>query len=150
MITPCSRSSTETLLWIAAYMVEPCDGAPPLRQAFSLTVNSSVSLMRPSLSAWNTYSAVISLARLAGKIIASASRSNSTAPFSASIRMACGALMGGSSLRGASFLGTSFFAASPEDGLCWGVAAKAAAVRPAAKTATASKRPICKLRPIMP
>ena len=37
MITPCSRSSTVTLLLIAAYIVEPCDGAPPLRQAFSLT-----------------------------------------------------------------------------------------------------------------
>ena len=44
MIMPCSRSSTGTLLCSAANMVEPCDGAPPLRQAFSLTTYSSVEL----------------------------------------------------------------------------------------------------------
>ena len=33
------------LLWIAANIVEPCDDAPPLRQAFSLTVFLLVSLM---------------------------------------------------------------------------------------------------------
>ena len=37
MIMPCRRSSTGTLLWSAANIVEPCEGAPPLRQAFSLT-----------------------------------------------------------------------------------------------------------------
>ena len=46
--TPLSRSLTLILLWIAANMVEPPDGAPPLRQAFSLTTNSSSSLMLPS------------------------------------------------------------------------------------------------------
>ena len=35
---PWIRSDTSTLLWMAANMVEPCDGAPPLRQAFSLMV----------------------------------------------------------------------------------------------------------------
>ena len=34
--------------------VEPCDGAPPLRQAFSLMTYSSSSLMLPSLSWSNT------------------------------------------------------------------------------------------------
>ena len=47
-------------------MVEPPDGAPPLRQAFSLTMNSSSGLSLPSLISSNTTSAVISLARLAG------------------------------------------------------------------------------------
>jgi hypothetical protein len=101
-------------------------------------MNSSVSLMLPCLSSLNTYSAVISLARLAGKIIWSAPRSNSTPPYSASTRIACGALIGGSS-----FLGASFFCASPEAGLCAGAgAASAAAHRLATKAAAVSKRPI--------
>src|SRR5664280_2261549 len=142
MIMPCSRSSTGILLWIAANMVEPCEGAPPLRQAFSLTVYSSVSLMRPSLSSWNTYSAVISLARLAGKMSWSGSRSNSTPPFSASIRMACGALIAGSSL----LRGASFFCATAAAGLagltsCLG-AAKASALKATTKAAAVSSRPI--------
>src|SRR5438093_136158 len=33
MISPLRRSITFTLLWIAANMDEPCEGAPPLRQA---------------------------------------------------------------------------------------------------------------------
>src|SRR5450830_1097256 len=141
-IMPCSRSSTGILLWIAANMVEPCEGAPPLRQAFSLTVYSSVSLMRPSLSSWNTYSAVISLARLAGKMSWSESRSNSTPPFSASIRMACGALIAGSSL----LRGASFFCATAAAGLagltsCLG-AAKASALKATSKAAAVSSRPI--------
>ncbi len=41
MMTPCSRSSTDTWLWIGTNMLDVCDGAPPLRQAFSLTMNSS-------------------------------------------------------------------------------------------------------------
>ncbi len=128
IISPCRRSSTETLLWIAANMVEPCDGAPPFRHAFSLTIYSSVSLMRPSLSSWNTYSAVMSFARLAGKTSRSASRSNRTAPYSASIRIACGAPMFGSSFFGASFRGASFFCAAGVP-FCGG-AAIAAAQRP--------------------
>ena len=63
---PWMRSSTFTRLWIAAYMVEPREGAPPLRQAFSLMMTSSSSLRRPCLISLNTYSSVISLARLAG------------------------------------------------------------------------------------
>ena len=66
MIMPCMSASTGTLLWIAANMVELCEGAPPVRQACSLTSYSSVSLILPILSRWKTYSAVISLARLAG------------------------------------------------------------------------------------
>src|ERR1700677_1200992 len=46
-IMPWIRSSRLMRLWIAANMVDPCDGAPPLRQAFSLTVNSSVSFRQP-------------------------------------------------------------------------------------------------------
>ena len=48
IITPRSRSSTFTRLLIAANIAEPPEGAPPLRQACSLMVNSSSSLMRPS------------------------------------------------------------------------------------------------------
>src|SRR5450631_4563365 len=141
-IMPCSRSSTEILLLIAANMVEPCDGAPPLRHAFSLTVYSSVSLMRPSLISWNTYSAVISLARLAGKMSWSGSRSNSTPPFSASIRIACGALMTGSSLlRGASFFGATAAAGLAGLTSCLG-AAKASALKATSKAAAVSSRPI--------
>ncbi len=33
MITPCSRSSTDTLLWIGMNMLDVREGAPPLRQA---------------------------------------------------------------------------------------------------------------------
>src|SRR5262249_15241316 len=146
MIIPCNRSSTGTLLLIAANMVDPCDGAPPLRQAFSLTMNSSVSLRRPSLTSLNTYSAVISLARLAGKISLSASRSYSTPPFPASIRIACGAEIFGSSFLGASLFCTGGAAplwAGP--GACVG-AAIATAPSPAAKSAATTQRPNAKLR----
>ena len=44
MMTPCSRSSTATLLWIGTNMLDVCEGAPPVRQALSLTMNSSVEL----------------------------------------------------------------------------------------------------------
>src|SRR5665213_2835329 len=144
MIMPCSRSSTGTLLLSAANIVEVCEGAPPLRQAFSLTLYSSVRLTLPSFMRWKTYSAVISLARLAGKISLSGSRSYSSPPFSASIRIACGALMTGSSL----LRGGSFFAATAA-GLadftsclmsCLG-AAKAHVPRPASKAAAARDRP---------
>ena len=91
MIAPCSRSSTETLLLSAANMVEPPDGAPPLRQAFSLTRYSSVSLISPCLMAWNTTSAVISFSMLDGARSSSAFFSNSTLPLAASIRIAVGA-----------------------------------------------------------
>ena len=51
---PCSRSSTFTRLCSAAYMVEPRDGAPPLRQALTLMMYSSSRLMLPSWSWSNT------------------------------------------------------------------------------------------------
>src|SRR5262245_45224041 len=82
------------------------------------------------------YSAVISLARLAGKTIRSASRSNRTAPFSASIKMACGAPIFGSSFFCGSFLVPSFFCAAEEAGRCDDVAANAGAHRHNAASTT--------------
>src|SRR6266852_6971619 len=91
MMAPCRRSSTETLLWMAANMVDPPEGAPPLRQAFSLIRYSSVSLTSPCLMAWKTTSAVISFIMLDGARNSSAFFSNSTLPLAASIRIAVGA-----------------------------------------------------------
>jgi hypothetical protein len=91
MMAPCRRSSTETLLLMAANIVEPPEGAPPLRQAFSLMRYSSVSLMSPCVMAWNTTSAVISFIMLEGARNSSAFFSNSTLPLVASIRIAVGA-----------------------------------------------------------
>src|SRR6266513_739985 len=91
MMAPCRRSSTGILLWMAANMVEPPEGAPPLRQAFSLTRYSSVSLTSPCLMAWKTTSAVISFIMLDGALSSSAFFSNSTLPLLASIRIAVGA-----------------------------------------------------------
>src|SRR5262245_36427563 len=78
-------------------MLDVCDGAPPCRQAYSLTGNSLSRARRPCLIALNTSSAVISLARLDGAISSSAFFSNSTEPLSASIRIARGALVWNSS-----------------------------------------------------
>ena len=72
-------------------MLEVREGAPPLRQAFSLTMNSSVGFSRPCLISFSTTSVVISLERLAGGTSMSAFFSNSTLPLSASIRIAVGA-----------------------------------------------------------
>ena len=91
MMAPCRRSSTETLLLRMANIVEPPDGAPPLRQAFSLMRYSSVSLILPFLMALNTTSAVISFIMLEGARSSSAFFSNSTLPLEASIRIAVGA-----------------------------------------------------------
>src|SRR5260221_5266912 len=91
MMAPCSRSSTGILLWMAANMVDPPEGAPPLRQAFSLTGYSSVSLISPCWMAWKTTSAVISFIMLDGALSSSAFFSNSTLPLDASIRIAVGA-----------------------------------------------------------
>ena len=91
MIAPCRRSSTETLLLRMANIVEPPDGAPPLRQAFSLIRYSSVSLTLPFLMALKTTSAVISFIMLEGARSSSAFFSNSTLPLEASIRIAVGA-----------------------------------------------------------
>src|SRR6202011_4662481 len=72
-------------------IVEPPAGAPPLRQAFSLTRYSSVNLTSPCLTAWKTTSAVISFIMLDGARNSSAFFSNSTLPLEASIRIAVGA-----------------------------------------------------------
>jgi len=85
IITPCRRSRTLTRLFSAANIAEPPDGAPPLRQAFSLTVISSSNLSLPSRMVCNTSSTVISLDMLAGGLSLSALFSNSTVPESASI-----------------------------------------------------------------
>src|SRR4051795_11978403 len=76
---------------MAANIVEPPAGAPPLRQAFSLTRYSSVSLMSPCLIARKTTSAVISFIMLDGARSSSAFFSNNTLPLEASIRIAVGA-----------------------------------------------------------
>src|ERR1700730_3727336 len=76
---------------MAANIVEPPEGAPPLRQAFSLTRYSSVSLTSPCLMARKPTSAVISFIMLEGALNSSAFFSNSTLPLEASIRIAVGA-----------------------------------------------------------
>ena len=86
MMMPCSNSSSRTLLWIGIIIAEVPDGPPPRRHAPSLTTNSSVTLMLPSLRARNSTASVISLLMLAGYIDSSAATWNRTAPESASIR----------------------------------------------------------------
>src|SRR5580693_3803953 len=76
---------------MAANIVDVPEGAPPRRQAFSLTRYSSDSLMSPFLMALNTTSAVISFIMLDGARNSSAFFSNSTLPLEASIRIAVGA-----------------------------------------------------------
>src|SRR5438105_7332581 len=76
---------------MAANMVEPPAGAPPLRQAFSLTWYSSVGLISPCLRARKTTSAVMSFIMLDGARNSSAFFSNSTLPLDASTRIAVGA-----------------------------------------------------------
>src|ERR1700731_3559256 len=76
---------------MAANMVEPPAGAPPLRHAYSLTRYSSVSLTSPCVMARKTTSAVISFIMLDGALNSSAFFSNSTLPLEASIRIAVGA-----------------------------------------------------------
>src|SRR4030081_3488370 len=76
---------------MAANMVEPPAGAPPLRHALSLTRYSSVSLTSPCLMALKTTSAVISFIMLDGALNSSAFFSNNTLPLEASIRIAVGA-----------------------------------------------------------
>ena len=72
-ITPWIRSSTRICEFSFANMVEPPDFAPPFVQAFLLTANLSSIDSRPTFSAWNTTSIVISLASEAGGISLSAS-----------------------------------------------------------------------------
>src|ERR1700676_5121718 len=76
---------------MAANIVEPPEGAPPLRQPFWRTRYSSVSSASPCLTAWKTTSAVISFIMLEGALNSSAFFSNSTLPLEASIRIAVGA-----------------------------------------------------------
>src|SRR3954454_18929079 len=76
---------------MAANIVEPPEGAPPFRQAFSLTRYSSVNLTLPCLMAWKTTSAVISFNMLDGARNSSAFFSNNTLPLDASIKIAVGA-----------------------------------------------------------
>src|SRR5438445_6200839 len=92
-VTPWIRSSRRIADLSLANIVDVPDGAPPLRQAFSLTTNVSSSLRRPDLMALKTTSMVISLAIEAGGIGLSASFENSTVPVSASIMKACVALV---------------------------------------------------------
>ena len=89
---PLISSSTFALVPTGTNIAEVPDGAPPLRQAFSLIRYSSVSLTSPALSALNTTASSISLLMLAGGMSSSASRWNMMAPVSASIRIACGDL----------------------------------------------------------
>ena len=91
--SPRIRSSIRTRLLSAANMLDPREGAPPVRQAFSLTVNSWSRVSRPSLSSRNTSSAVMILAVEAGVMGASAAFSNRTEPVSASIRIAEGTIV---------------------------------------------------------
>src|SRR6185295_18903541 len=76
-----------------ANMVEPPDGAPPFRQAFSLTLNVSSILSLPLLMVSKTTATVINLARLAGGILSSGALANRTVPVSASISSASAALV---------------------------------------------------------
>src|SRR4030081_172423 len=76
---------------MVAKIVELPEGAPPLRQAFSLLRYSSVSLTSPCLMAWKTDSAVISFIMLDGARNSAEFFSNSTLPLLASIRIAVGA-----------------------------------------------------------
>ncbi len=66
------RSSTVAAVLIGTNIDDVREGAPPVRQACSLIVISSVSLMRLSLRARNTTAAVISFETLAGGINSSA------------------------------------------------------------------------------
>ena len=72
-VTPRIRSSTLTVELSGANMAELPDGAPPSRQACSLTLNWSSSLIWPAFSSRNTTASVMSLLMLAGDISVSAS-----------------------------------------------------------------------------
>jgi hypothetical protein len=87
-ISPRRRSPIFTLEFSGANMDEPSARPPPLRHAFSDTTNSRSRVSRPAVSSRNTISAVISFAMLAGGNGSSGAFSNSTAPESASTRIA--------------------------------------------------------------
>ena len=63
---PWISSLTVTLVLTGTIIADVPDGAPPLRQALTLIVNSSVVLMRPDLMARKSTASVISLLMLAG------------------------------------------------------------------------------------
>ena len=128
-VTPWIRSSSRIADLSLANIVDVPDGAPPLRQAFSLTTNVSSSLRRPDLMALKTTSMVISLAIEAGGIGLSASFENSTVPVSASIMKACVALV------------------SKSCALGWSEA-KAAEPRPETRRKAESKRNCMKFDPL--
>ena len=93
MMMPRRRSITRTRLLSCANMLEPPDGAPPRRHAFSEITMVSSGLRLPSAIALKASSAVITFTIEAGDIRSSAFFSNRTLPESASTRMAKGALV---------------------------------------------------------
>ena len=70
----------------AANIVEVREGAPPVRQAYSVTGYCVSRVISPAASALKTVAAVISLASEAAGTGSSSARANSTVPVSASIR----------------------------------------------------------------
>ena len=85
---PRMRSSTRTRLFTARNIVEPPEVVPPRRHAFSDTVKVSSRFKRASANCSNTISATMTFEVEAGDIRSSAFLSYSTAPLSASIRIA--------------------------------------------------------------
>ena len=63
---PLSSSSTLAFLPTGTIIAEVPEGAPPLRQAFSLMKNSSPSLISPAFSALKATASSMSLLMLAG------------------------------------------------------------------------------------
>ena len=88
---PQSRSRRPIVLPISANMVEPPEGAPPVRQAFSETTKASSKSSRPWRISSAMTSAVMILAIEAGTISSSAFFENSTVPVVWSTRIACSA-----------------------------------------------------------
>src|SRR5688572_23418473 len=82
------RSSIVAAVLMGTNMADVRDGAPPVRQACSLIVNSSVSLIRPSFKARNVTAAVISFEIDAGGSSSSALDWYMMAPVSPSISTA--------------------------------------------------------------
>ena len=66
----------------SANIVDEPDAAPPVRQAYSLTMNSSSRLTLPSRMAPKSTSSVISLLMLAGYIVSFSFLPHSTSPVS--------------------------------------------------------------------
>ena len=92
-MAPFNRSDTEILELSAANIVAVRDSAPPVRQAFSETLNSVSGVNAPTLIWLSTYSTVISLDKEAGVICWSSFDARRTVPDSASIMKICLALL---------------------------------------------------------